>query len=146
MVFIPTTPDDVLPVDVWDVTEELRINRLNTTAFILGDPLILSLRSRGSSRVSSGALTHYAAAERPPQTFKLVMMSPAGGSIEQRTADGTERQVDYILVGEWDAAVEVGDYWDDERENRWEVKAIVPRNGYETRAVVEAHGKVLDGG
>jgi hypothetical protein len=126
--------------------EELRINRINTAAFIAADALSLTLQVRGSVRTPSGAYASEAQPERPEQTFKLIMQSPAGSSIEQRTEDGTERQVDYILLGEWDAEVEVGDYWDDEDDQRWEVKAIIPRNGYETRAVVEAHGKDLYGG
>ena len=126
--------------------EELRTQRKNTKAFIDADPLRLTLTPRGSVRTSSGAYAQEAQPERPLQTFKLIMQSPAGSSIEQRTEDGTERQVDYILLGEWDAEVQPGDYWNDESGQRWEVKAIVPRNGYETRAVVEAHGKELTGG
>lgn len=146
MVYVPTTPAEAPPVSIWSLTEELRVNRVNTTAFIAAEPLTISLQTRGRERTPSGAYAAPAASERPPQTFKLIMQSPAGGSIEQRTEDGTERQVDYILLGEWDAEVEVGDYWDDEFGQRWEVVAMVPRNGYETRAVVEAHGKVLTGG
>ena len=126
--------------------EELRTQRKNTTAFIAADPLTLRLTPRASARTPSGAYAAQGRPERPLQTFKLIMQSPAGSSIEQRTEDGTERQVDYILLGEWDAEVEPGDYWDDDLGQRWEVKAIVPRNGYETRAVVEAHGKDLTGG
>lgn len=146
MVYVPVAPADAPPVTIWTLTEELRINRINTSAFIASDPISVSLQTRGSVRTPSGAYDRERAAERPGQTFKLIMQSPAGGSIEQRTEDGTERQVDYILLGEWDAEIEVGDYWDDNRGQRWEVKAIIPRNGYETRAVVEAHGKYLTGG
>lgn len=146
MVYVPTTPAEAPPIPVWALTEELRINRINTAAFIAADPLTLTLQVRGSARTPSGAFAHERQAERSPQTFKLIMQSPAGGSIEQRTEDGTERQVDYILLGEWDAAVDVGDYWFGDDGSHWEVKAIVPRNGYETRAVIEAHGRYLTGG
>lgn len=125
---------------------ELATHRVNTRAFIAADPLRIALQVRGSARTPSGALARERQSERPLQTFKLIMQSPAGSSIEQRTEDGTERQVDYILLGEWDAQVAVGDYWDDAAGQRWEVVALVPRNGYETRAVVEAHGKDLTGG
>ena len=124
----------------------MRINRKNTEEFIAADPLSLTLRARAASRTPSGAYAQETASERPEQVFKLIMQSPAGSSIEQRTEDGTERQLDYILLGSWDAQVAVGDFWDDEAGQRFEVKAIVPRNGYETRAVVEAHGKDLYGG
>lgn len=146
MVYVPTTPAEAPTIPVWTLTEELRVNRLNTSAFIAADPLSLTLQVRGSVRTPSGAYSRERQSERPPQVFKLIMQSPAGGSIEQRTEDGTERQVDFILLGEWDAEIEVGDYWDDEAGQRWEVVALVPRNGYETRAVVEAHGRDLTGG
>jgi hypothetical protein len=146
MVFVPYPPVEVPPLPVWELTEELRVNRLNTDAFIASDPLRVALRTRGRSRTDSGAFASPAAAERPEQVFKLIMQSPAGSSIEQRTEDGTERQVDFILLGSWNAAIEVGDFWEDDLANRFEVKAVVPRNGYETRAVVEAHGKYLYGG
>lgn len=126
--------------------EELKVNRANTLAFIAADPISLTLQVRGSERTASGAFDSERQSERAVQSFKLIMQSPAGSSIEQRTEDGTERQVDFILLGAWDAVVEVGDYWEDGLGNRHEVKAIVPRNGYETRAVVEAHGKYLAGG
>ncbi len=126
--------------------EELRVNRINTKAFIDADPILVVLRTRVVTRTPSGGTTLAEGVPRNPQWFKLVMQSPAGGSIEQRTEDGTERQVDYQLIGEWDAQVAIGDWWDDPRDQRWEVKAIIPANHYEVRAVVEAHGKVLEGG
>lgn len=147
MVYVPSGPTIELPPVTEDVlSTEMRVNRRNTKRFIDADPIILTLTTRGSLRTASGAYAHERAAERPPQTFKLIMQSPAGGSIEQRTEDGTERQVDYILLGEWDAQIAVGDFWDDARGSRWEVKALVPSNGYEVRAVVEAHGDRLVGG
>jgi hypothetical protein len=126
--------------------EELRINRINTEAFIDADPTLIVLKTRMAERTPSGGFTLIEDVPRMPQFFKLVMTSPAGGSIEQRTEDGTERQVDFQLIGAWDAQIAVGDYWDDVRDQRWEVKAMIPDNGYEKRAVVEAHGKVLEGG
>lgn len=125
--------------------EELRIYRLNTKAFIDADPISLVLRTRGSSRTPSGGVALQETAPRPEQTFKLIMQSPAGGSIEQRTEDGTERRVEYVLLGEWDAQVEIGDFWDDDRGMRWEVTAIIPTNEYETRAVVEARDPRVGG-
>jgi hypothetical protein len=147
VVFIPTTPAEA-PVGPPPLAldEELRVNQLNTIAFIAADPLVLTLSVRGSVRTPSGAFGRERQDERPAQTFRLLMQSPAGGSIEQRTDDGTERQVDYVLLGCWNAEVDVSDYWDDELGQRWEITSIIPSNGYETRAVVEAHGKRLYGG
>lgn len=124
----------------------LDVHRENTRAFIRADPTSITLRTRTAERTALGGRIMTDGTFRSPQIGKLIMISPAGGSIEQRTDDGTERQVDYILLLEWDAEIEVGDWWDDTHGNRWEVKAIVPTNNYEIRAVVEAHGKVLTGG
>jgi hypothetical protein len=147
MVFIPTIPAEAPPgPPPLSLDEELRVNRFNTIAFIAAEPLVLTLSVRGSARTPSGAYGRERQAERPAQTFRLLLQSPAGGRIEQRTADGTERQVDFVLLGRWDAEIDVSDYWDDELGQRWEVTSLIPSNGYETRAVVEAHGKRLYGG
>lgn len=147
MVFIPQTElAPAPPLPDFDLTEELRINRLNTSAFIAADPLRLVLRARASSRTATGAIDAQAYAERPEQRFKLIMQSPAGGSIEQRTDDATERQVDFVLLGEWNAQVAVDDFWEDVLGQRWEVRSLNPYNGYEIRANVEAHGRNLVGG
>jgi|GEM_PF-2645948 len=148
MVYIPSSPETPAPPVATpdDRSAELWINRLNTKAFIEADPISLSLTRSGSVRTPGGGIKRQGAAQTPLQTFKLIMQSPAGGSIEQRTEDGTERRVEYVLLGEWDADVQTGDFWNDERGQRWEVTAIIPRNGYELRAVVEAHGDALTGG
>ena len=125
---------------------ELLVNRMNTKAFIDADSITVTLVPRTAARAPTGGVIQTDGAPRAPQIFKLIMQSPAGGSIEQRTDDGTERQVDFVLLGEWDAVIAVGDWWEDVRGNRWEVRALIPTNNYETRAVVEAHGKVLEGG
>jgi hypothetical protein len=75
------------------------------------------------------------------QTFRLIQQSPSGSSIEQRDEEGsTERRVDYVLLGKWDAEIDLGDYWDS-GDMRYEVMSILPYNGYETRANVEATGR-----
>jgi hypothetical protein len=125
---------------------ELLVNRAGTKAFIDADPVTVTLTPRIASRAPTGGVTQTDGAPRAPQVFKLIMQSPAGSSIEQRTEDGTERQVDFVLLGEWNAVIAVGDWWEDGLGNRWEVRALIPTNNYESRAVVEAHGKVLEGG
>jgi len=125
---------------------ELVAYRVSTKEFIKADPIKITLHTRVAARTPTGGVSNTAGSNRPEQTFKLIMQSPAGSSLEQRTEDGTERQVDYILLGEYNAQVDVGDWWEDGNGNVWEVRALVPANGYETRAVVEAHGKSLEGG
>lgn len=133
-----TTPDDL--------SMENRINRLNTSEFIAADPVYVALRTRGSTRTASGAFDRQMGAQRPQQRFKLIMQSPAGGSIEATADDGITRRVDYVLLGEWDCVFEVGDYWDDNANRRYEITAIIAENPYERRAVVVGYGNALEGG
>jgi hypothetical protein len=134
----PSTP---LPPQVADTAYELWVQRRITHAFIRAEPVDIGLSRRSSSRTALGGVMKTFSRQLPTQTFKLIMQSPAGASIEQRSDDGTERRVDYVLLGEWDADVEVGDYWDDESGERNEVTSMIPYNGYETRANVEGYGK-----
>lgn len=119
---------------------EIAVNRLNTDIFIRQNPVSVALRTRATIQTPSGGSEHVEAETRQPQTFRLIMQSPAGASIEQRTEFGeTERRIDYVLLGSWDAEVDVGDFW--ERSGvHFEVMSLIPWNGYEVRANVEANG------
>jgi hypothetical protein len=146
--YIPSPPDapptEVIETAVSPV--ELEVNRRNTRRFIAADPIFIVLSVGERIRQPGGGYRRVKVGERPQQRFKLIMVSPAGGSIDQLTSDGTERRVDFVLLGEYDAQVAVGDWWDDARGNRYEVLSLIPSNGYEVRANVSATGKVLDGG
>lgn len=134
----PSTP---LPPQTSDLDYELKIQRKITHAFIRAEPVDIGLSRRTESRTALGGILKNFARQLPTQTFKIIMQSPAGASIEQRTDDGTERRVDYVLLGEWDADVQIGDYWDDASGERNEVTSMIPYNGYEVRANVEGYGK-----
>lgn len=124
-----------------NLPEELWVQRKNTHWYIEADPVDIALSRRATARTALGGMTKSFVRQVPTQRFKLIMQSPAGASIEQRTDDGTERRVDYVLLGEWDADVEIGDYWDDVTGERWEVTSQIPYNNYEKRYNVEAYGK-----
>jgi len=118
---------------------ELAIQRGVTEAFIEAEPVSIALRTRGRVRTPSGAYATSEGPARAPQTFKVIMVSPAGASIEQSGGDGTERRVDYVLLGTYDAQVGIGDFWE-EGATRYEVSSVIPYNGYEVRANVRAYG------
>ena len=121
------------------VDEALAFNRANTEAYIATDPVVIALTPRLITRTPSGGFETIDGEPRVGQVFKLVMQSPSGASIEQRTEDGTERRTDFVLIGTFDAIVAPGDYWD-EGSQRYEVTSIIPGNGYEVRANVESYG------
>lgn len=145
MVYVPGAPEESR-AGAYTLDNELSINRLNTEVFISQDPVDIRLLRPATERTATGATRRGVVRVLEEQRFKLIMISPAGGSIDQRTDDGTVTRVDYVLLGRWDADVQPGDYWDDEAGRRWEVTSIIPTNNYETRANVNARGSGLEGG
>jgi hypothetical protein len=57
------------------------------------------------------------------------------------TTGGVERTLDYTLLGEWDATVEVWDIWyhPDQPNDYYMVVAFADGHGYETKALCERH-------
>lgn len=121
---------------------ELEVNRLNTTAFIRANLSLVTLTPRTRARTGDGyAWTE--GADRPTQMMRLIDQSSAGGPTlgSVRAPDGRQREIDFHLLGEWDAEVGIYDCWTDESGLRWEVIDLFPRNGYETRAMVARYGE-----
>jgi len=115
---------------------ELKIHKANTKAFIATNPSVLQLIPR--TRIKDGSGTRFMnGTPRDPQTFKLIDQSTSRNTIpgKIRTSDGVERLIDYILLAESDALVELWDYWADS-DGTWEVGEIYPSNQYEIRAAV----------
>jgi hypothetical protein len=136
-------PQSPAPPENTNISLELWVQRYNTAQFIDAEPVRIALTPRKEMRTPAGGVETVELPARAAQTFKVIMISPAGGFIEQRNdaGGGTERRADFILLGKWDAVVDVGDYWHDEYGQRWEVTSIIPYNGYEVRANVESYGR-----
>lgn len=118
---------------------ELKALRAQTKAFIAANPVEITLTPR--TRVKSGTgVTFDDQPERAPQVLCLIdqstSSSPTPGVIP--TADGRERRVDWILLGETGAEVALYDKWTD-ASGTWEVVQVFPDNGYEVRAAVSRH-------
>lgn len=120
--------------------EELRLNRFLTDQFIAMDPTPIILMRRGKVDNGAGGWRWGAPAPVTSQAFKLI---PQGGSVNGKTetADGTERKYDFVMLGSWNADVEIGDYWVDADGSHWTVEGFIPHNEYETRAGVRCTGK-----
>lgn len=115
--------------------------RAGTVAFINQDPTVISLTPRVETKQASGASVWTDGTPREPQTFKLISQGfTAHGAKRTVTLSGTERTIDYVLMGTWDAVVEVGDHWTDDNGRRFTVISLDDGHGYELKANVEAHG------
>lgn len=129
----PETPEP-------DLTEELRLQRKQTDAFIRYDPQHLALIPTTETRTASGAISIVDGSPRETQVFRLIPMSHTERPT-QSISNGTQRKHDFTLLGSWDAMMAEGDYWEDERGERWIIDAMVPHNRYETRGLVTAYGR-----
>jgi len=121
---------------------ELRALKLNTSAFIAANPTVLTLIPR--TRVKSGTGTRlYDGTPRDPQVFRIIDQSasngPQPGTV--KTSDGTQRKVEYQLLGMPTVSIGLYDTWTDAHGIRWEVAEILPDNGYERRAQVTRFGE-----
>lgn len=129
----------------------LKVLRKQTKWFIDDDPFEITLTPRSqSTRVAGGGFVKSNGTPRAPQIVKLVYAGSARGASGQEgiqvTSDGVERRYDYVIVGEWDMEIEVGDHWLDPRGNRCEVTSLIPDNMYERRATASIYAKRAEGG
>jgi hypothetical protein len=118
-------------------TTEQDIQRVNTTAFIDAHSVEVVLIPRTRGKSSTGTAMYVDGTARAPQICRLISMS-----FNERpaiTVDGVERIATYTLLLEWDAIVARNDYFVIGGV-RYEVIEFVPYNGYEIRALVDAHG------
>lgn len=113
--------------------------RKQTKWFIDDDPTGIRLKTNAKTEQPSGGYKITAGAERDLQWFKLInSLGDFNGIV--RTDDGQVRRFNYILLGEHDAQVAIGDYWTD-GDTKYEVIALLAKNDYEVKAAVQAYGK-----
>lgn len=129
------------------VTHEIAINREITKWFISMDPSTITLIPRQHVRNASNAWEMQDLAPRDPQDFKFVQGGIVRTSNEglEATELGTQRRFDYIMIGNWDAIVEIGDHWSD-GEQEYKVTGILPYNDYEVKAGIVSFGAEPDHG
>jgi hypothetical protein len=71
------------------------------------------------------------------QTFRLINQTVSDGMVNSPNDDGIARRDEYVLIGRWDADIQINDWWEDDT-GQWRVNGIIPNTGYETRASVTA--------
>lgn len=121
---------------------ELAVQRDLTHAFIVANPTTITLTSHTEVKLPSGGFKAGPGIPRIPQVFKLIQMNHTERPKQAITAlaSGVQRKYDFTLLGEWNAVVAKGDWWDDANGQRWVIDDIVPYNGYEVKAMVMSYG------
>lgn len=125
---------------------ELKYNRIQTTAFIAVKPSIITLIPQNKIEQPSGGYKLADGDPRDPQTFRIIELGFNHEPPVVELTDGSQREASFWLLGEWDATVDINDYWtasdpDTGRVRTWLVGDIVRSNHYETRALVVERGK-----
>lgn len=134
-IILPKPPE---PVPEGYISLELAILRDQTTYFIAANPVDLILNPVFHEKTSTGGSRRINLPPRPVQRLRLISMSAS--QKPTLTDDGIEREIDLTLLGEWDAQIDVNDWWRDGEGLLYEVIEMVPYNGYEVRALVVKSG------
>lgn len=113
--------------------------RADTSRFIALAPVQLELSINDMVDDGTGGRKRTPNGARAPQVFTL--LEPGGSNYGPKLsqAEGTYTTYDFMLLGEWDAAI--GLYDEFEYMGRtYRVENILPNNGYEVRAMVLSTG------
>lgn len=73
---------------------------------------------------------------RPVQVFRFINQDVTSG-IAYGSDDGVARRFTYVMVGLHDADVDINDTWSD-GQKQYKVESLIPNNGWESRAYVNA--------
>lgn len=117
--------------------KEREMQRRITSWFIRENPIEITLIPRVKIPTSSGGYRWQELPARTPQTMQLI--EPPTPEDPTITADGIEREVKFILLGEYDATIGLYDVFE-ALDHRWEVIQLYHNNGYERRASVARYG------
>lgn len=117
-------------------TENIMQRRM-TTAFINTRPVTITLTPRTKQAQDTGGYKWVDGAARQPQTMRLV--EPPSAPVAISTNDGEQRQVEFLLIAEPDAAIEENDTFS-LNGHEWQILDLYPDNGYEVRAKVVRRG------
>lgn len=120
---------------------EATLQRRVTKQFIDANPTSIILLNKIPGPVVGGTQMAGTDVARAAQTFRLVWLEERG--INERPPDGT-RKFDFALVGQHDAAVDIGDHWK-LGEQEFVIESIAPSNEWEVKAYGVSHGPKPDG-
>lgn len=120
------------------------INNRITRGFVQAWPEEIILQPNPRIKSASGGWTETAAGEpRRPQRFALIVPGAGrqGGDGHVITVDGQTLRLDYMLIGDRDVEVEIGDTFVNDGKT-FRIVFKVPYNGFEVKAGAVTH----DGG
>ena len=123
---------------------QLLLHRRNTKRYINSKPTEIQLSIIVKTMVSGTKVSGYSDL-RQNQTFRIIWQGENG--VVKQPPSGT-RRFDFVLLGEYDADVAIGDFWEVESEDesgkvvkqKYVIEYIYPGNGYEVKAGGVSHG------
>ena len=121
---------------------EVAVNRKLTKWFIDTDPTSLILIPRTKQDRPGGSHRFVDGPAKDPQIVKMIY--PGGDGIVV-TADGKTRRFDFIIVGQHDADIAIGDHWTEGDQN-YVIEYLFPFNDYEVKGGGVTHGSAPDHG
>lgn len=118
-------------------TREQRVNRRLTKLLIKRDPRPIRLTPYERLADDMGGWRYVKGDARPTQRFKFIESGQPGTNAATNATgiDGVLREIEFEMLGEWDAEVTLYDRfeWDGDE---FEVVQIWPDNGWEKRSSV----------
>ena len=92
--------------------DDLPALRAQTKQFINVNPKVVNLQRQTTASDGSGGITRTLSSVGN-QTFRLIEQPHPQSQVFRRTVDGQEVVPEYVLLGEYTANVQNGDYWMD---------------------------------
>lgn len=118
---------------------EMAVQRRLTKAFIDTKPEVVIFTPLLKQKTSGGGVRTILGSPRDPLVVRVNEPGDSGQRYPVRTSEGLQRAIDYLIIAEWDAIIEVDDvfvYHDKE----FVIAEVLHDNGYETRAMAVRHG------
>lgn len=115
---------------------ELAVNRKLTKWFIDRDPTSLILIPRVPQDRHGGSHRWVDGTPKNSQIFKIIYSGTDGIVV---TSDGKTRRFDFVIVGEYDANIQIGDHWA-EGDQQYVIEYLFPFNNYEIKGGGVTHG------
>lgn len=109
--------------------------RYTTKQFIQDESTSIAIKRQVKTNKPGGG-HDFPKIDLPPQKFRFINQDITSG-IAFGIDDGLARRFSYVIVGPYNADLNVNDTWTD-NNIQYKVDAIIPGNGWETRAYVTA--------
>lgn len=107
--------------------------------YIEVDHMVITLQPLPKTTKPGGIYDVSTVAKREPQKFVLKAYNIYGYNTLADIGSSDNLRRYFQMTGVWDAEVEIGDSWSDGGTN-YRVVSILPKNDYETQALVVAFG------